>query len=715
MFGKKVLGLISLLFLGSQLSSVKATGIESCTDAGVTIGGGCTPVDETPTGVCIDGNKIYTYGSTKATCYVSVDDSTLTEGIHVLTVSGTTVNDVTLSSVGDTANTNYLLYVCDSSNCDITNGFVKGEDDAYIKIISGDTAGVDVSTSLEDSDKANCTPGTIFKDKDDSSAIKFCISAGNGVALASRAEDTKNYIVAKSEPLTADSDSSKTDMVVQVSDNAFVLNTIYTDNEYCVYGTNEVQSRIENFCSGTILENLYSCEKGLCSIEDYPVGVGKYIVEKKGEFKLYSCTEDTKSSTLTCEVDDNVSDNGILVVKEESNDKEYTFQKVIPSSDLSTSNVETDSLFIYDCVGGTCKPTEALIRYNTVPATAYCASGTKCAAGTETITLTNIGAISYSSNFIMTPTGASAINIASGGNYAFAGTNNAFAVIKNVGDVIVAKAQILDTTVYVKTLDNTIATSEDYQSCASEIKQYTSVNSLTATAGSECVAVYECELDTETAGNNVHCTEGYYLKSTAAGSNVGKLVKTDEETGTLYHCDGASDSCVIVSDGFKPGFYKNVDNISNGNVQYLKCPSISTCVAVKVTETACSEAKVGGLIVDSQNTNKFSICIDNDSNAIELAAGSASTKVFISIDTTADAGADAFGTKKLNSFVLLDFISDNGGVRCVKNDSDTFTYRYTGPDQKLVKRTDTEKSTICGTKDTMKEFKKGEDSIYTKS
>lgn len=706
MFAKKLLSIVGLLFIGSRITSVNAEGIESCGTAGVTITG-CEAQTGTATGVCIDGNKIYTYAEdTKSTCYVS--ESSLASGVHVLTVEEATVTDVEFSAVDTTANTNYLLYICDDSKCDITNGFVKGKNDAYIKIISGETAGEDASTSLDASDKADCTPGTIFKDKDEDSAIKFCIAAGHGEALAANAAATKNYIVTKSEPLTDDTEA-KTDMVVQFSDKAFVLNTIYTDDEYCVYGTNEIQNRIANFCEGTILDNMYTCENGLCSKRDSPITAGNYIVKSGTDFNLYKCETDTGSTTVTCNVDNGAEDNGILLVKEESNTKEYTFQKVYATSILSTVDLTTDSLFIYDCVDGTCKPTEALIRAGAVPATAYCGGTDKCAiTGTETITITNIGAISYESNFIMTPTQGNAVNIDSGKSYAYAGTENAFAVIKNVGDVIVAKAQILGETIYVNE-DGTLATDAEYTACGSTIKQYTSVDTTTntATAGADCEPpAVECELSAN-GDENEHCVEGYYLKSTATGNNNGLLVKTGEETGTLYHCNGAKQVCTIVNDSeFKPGFYKNVDVISRETVQYIKCPTLATCTAVAVTDNTCNDAKVGGLIISEGETPKFSICIDDASNAVELSDGE--VKVFISIDTEDGKGADAFGTKTANSFVLLDI-----GVNCLKNDSDELPYRYSGPNQVLVRRTDNVRGDICEYQNTMKEFKKGVDNIYT--
>jgi len=708
MFAKKLLSIVGLLFIGSRITSVNATGIDSCSTASVTITG-CDPQVGPATGACIDGNKIYTYAEdTKSTCYVSVE-SPLAAGVHVLTVSGATVTDVELSAVDSTADTNYLLYICDDSKCDITNGFVKGKNDAYIKIISGETAGEDASTSLDDSDKADCTPGTIFKGKDEDSAIKFCIAAGQGEALAANAAATKNYIVTKSEPLTDDDTDAKTNMVVQVSDKAFVLNTIYTDDEYCVYGTNEIQNRIANFCEGTILDNMYTCENGLCFKRDSPITAGNYIVKSGTDFNLYKCETDTGSTTVTCNVDNGAEDNGILLVKEESNTKEYTFQKVYATSLLSTADLATDSLFIYDCVAGACKPAEALIRAGTTTATAYCDGTDKCATGTETITLAKIGAISYDTKFIMTPTGSTAVDIESGKSYAYVGTDSAFAVIKNVGNVIVAKAQILDDTIYVNNEDNTLATSDEYTACGNTIKQYTSVDTITntATAGEDCVPpAVECELSA-TGDENEHCVEGYYLKSTDDGNNKDKLVKTDEETGTLYYCEGTKKACTSeLSSGFKPGFYKNVDVISRETVQYIKCPTLDSCTAVAVTDNACSDAKVGGLIISEGETPKFSICIDDASNAVELSDGE--VKVFISIDTTTDKGADAFGTKTANSFVLLDI-----GVNCLKNDSDELPYRYSGPNQVLVRRTDNARGDICKNQGAMKEFKKGDDHIYT--
>jgi len=702
MFGKKILSIVGLLFLGIQFTSVKAIGIQTCSEASVNVNA-CSSLTGEPTGVCIDGNTVYFYNDDNGSCAIK---STYSEGIHVLEQSFT---ELELSDV-ENGTKNYLLYVCDDSNCALTNGFVKGKDEAYIQITSGQAEATNASGDLVGSDKASCTAGSLFMDEDDSK-IKICITPGKGVELATNGE-TKNFIVQKTGPLTEDNNNLITDMVVQVSDKAFVLNTLYTDKEYCAYESHEIQDRITNFCSGTILDDMYSCTEGLCKKSASPIAAGEYIVKgTTGDFKLYKCVDGT-TGTVNCEVDVDADDNGILLVKEESNDKEYTFQKVYSSSELSNANLDEEDYYIYDCVGGACKPAEALIRFSAggVVTTAHCVKGAKCAAGTEIIYLEKIGIISYASNFIMTPTGESAVALSSGGTYAFAGGESAFAVIKNVGGVIVAKAEILEETYYVKIDDNTVVTKSEYDLCQSTIKQYTSVNAVTSTAtpGDNCVPPeIECELDTETPASNIHCGEGYYLKST--GTNVG-LAKENNESGTLYHCSGSGKACIEVSAGFKPGFYKNVDVVNNETVQYIKCPALGTCTAVAVTASSCSNAKIGGLIVKGV---VFSICIDtSDEHAVELTDDNATAgvKVFISIDTESDAGADAFGEQVKDNYVLLDI-----GVNCLKNDSDKLNYRYTGQDQILVKRNDQNKESICVSPGNIKEFKKGANNLYTKT
>jgi len=702
MFTKRLLSVVGFLFLGA---SVRAAGIKSCTDAGVKITNDCTALPGAVIdNICIDGNTIYQYeDASKTTCYVS-KDLTLNEGIHVLTVEGTTVTEVDISSVNDKENTNYLLYVCDNSKCELTNGFVKGENNTYFKILIGATAGVDASTSLVASDEANCEAGTIFKDKGDSDKIKYCIKTGHGEALG----ETKNYIVSiggeLNEGITVEGD---TDMVVQVSNDAFVLNTVYTDEEYCVYATNEIQDRVSNFCTGTILDNMYTCTKGLCKKSASPIGVGKYIVESGGNYELYNCVNDSSGATRSCMVDSVDADNGILLAKEQDNANEYTFQKV---EDINAVDFYTDTLFVYDCVMGICKKAEALIKFDEY--SGYCNGSSKCASGgANTIILANIGTVSYTSKFIMTPNEGAVVDIKNGENYAFAGSSGDFAVLKNVDDVIVAKAKILDETVYVNISDKTLSNLEGFENCVPDgsIKKYTSVNteSNTATAGDVCVQIIECELSA-TSEDNLHCTEGYYLKNESSG----KLVEDDKESGVLYHCNEYNECTSELSSGFKPGYYRNVDTI-NKNIQYFKCPAFNLCEAVAVTENLCSEVKVGGLITNKGENEIISICIDdNVSNAIALTDENAKSgvKVFISIDTKDGAGADAFGGKNASSYVLLDI-----GVNCLKNDSDDFKYRYADTDQKLIKRNDPYKSTICSNKNNMKEFKKGDNNIYTKT
>lgn len=163
---------------------------------------------------------------------------------------------------------------------------------------------------------------------------------------------------------------------------------------------------------------------------------------------MYKCEEDIDKDkqglgTVTCSIDET---SNLYAVEKITNEKEYTFLKTI--DDLAPDATITDltTVSVYDCVEGECKATDALIKYHTTaPTIAYCHSsdGTACTTGTDTITLANIGTVSYSSNFIMTLADTSVVNIATGGNYFFpASTGNTFAVIRNNGNAIVGLGQI---------------------------------------------------------------------------------------------------------------------------------------------------------------------------------------------------------------------------------------------------------------------------------
>lgn len=67
------------------------------------------------------------------------------------------------------------------------------------------------------------------------------------------------------------SDSSKTRLVITpTDDNSLTLYTTALDEHgvYCDYATNKVLDRMANFCTGTILNLLYTCgAAGTCTQE----------------------------------------------------------------------------------------------------------------------------------------------------------------------------------------------------------------------------------------------------------------------------------------------------------------------------------------------------------------------------------------------------------------------------------------------------------------
>lgn len=704
MFGKKILSIIGLLLVGSQISSVKA----ACTISSVS------------------GDN-----------YTLEGDECETNGYYVAFVNGDGDNQLN-DATGVTGGKGKLIKVSGSDKTSavvVTDiGYFISPDGQYIsndhngdaKLVVPATGESGQECSGKVGELVTITTGGATGRKKRGTTVELCLTSTISVALKDSGSG-KNYLMENAAGNIFSNADSETypNIVIKDGDKSLTFNSDYGDSEYCVYGSNEIQDRITNFCSGTILDAMYSCEAGLCSQSDSPVGAGNYIVQNGDNYNLYECT--VSSGTVTCEIDEAANHNGVIVAKEVTDEvKEYTFLQQIQVGDLATdgtiSEANLGKISVFDCVSGACKPTDALIKYGTSSTkVAYCQSsdGTACTTSDPKITLANIGEVTYSeSNFIITIDGTSS-TIASGNVYAYAGSSNAFAIIKNNGDAVVGKAKFADSSVYVKT-DNTLTTSAAYGACETAITPYTEVDleAGTATAGTACVPTVVCELSA-TAAENVHCGTGYYLKSTSAANesaNLNKPVKVDEEPGTLYECSSTADGIVcdaVTAGTIIAGYYKNSDEV-NSNIQYIKCSTkgSGSCTAVAVTDNACSEAKVGGLIVDEQVTSKISICIDeNDDHAVELSAANASAgvKVFISIDTTTDNGADAFGTKTENSFVLLDV-----GVNCLKNESDTFPYRYTGPDQILVKRTDSVKrGEICNAQQTMKEFKQGAEHVYT--
>lgn len=166
-------------------------------------------------------------------------------------------------------------------------------------------------------------------------------------------------------------------------------------------------------------------------------------------YYLFSCTDDTNDSTVSCSIDKDGSYNGILYTKKETNEKEYTYEKVRNTRDLSSINLTKDELYTYDCYKGECKPTEALIRYGstTTVDTAYCGVGSACTSKIQTISITNIGNFSYKTNdetgdsgFVMTDSDSNDKFIGMG-NCGFSGSDSLFTILKNVDNNILGIAK----------------------------------------------------------------------------------------------------------------------------------------------------------------------------------------------------------------------------------------------------------------------------------
>lgn len=170
------------------------------------------------------------FGAANGSYLINISSTMITLGSTITEISGTDKVYSTVAVDSIAANADVSLYICGSDNaCKKTYGYVKGSTDHFSVSVSGSgKAATALASEASASAIASCTPGSIFKDGGENSKIKLCIAAGEGIELTTTAT---NHIISNlsNNIFTSVAASSKAKIVLQISVNAVVLNTLYDE------------------------------------------------------------------------------------------------------------------------------------------------------------------------------------------------------------------------------------------------------------------------------------------------------------------------------------------------------------------------------------------------------------------------------------------------------------------------------------------------------
>jgi hypothetical protein len=582
MFGIKILSLIGLLFI-SQILSVSASGTCSFTTA---------TTSNCEVGSCTDSSD---FGYHK-------------EGNYIMKVTGTSAcTPVTVP------------------------GIYKTVDDKYYS--------VNYSTKqASEVDKVQgCTAGKV-----DTTDGKFCLDDTSKLEWG----DGKKYMYVDAG--TIFSESSSATIILKSSDETSIVKDetqIDTKGVYVDFNTKLIKDRNENFCSGTILNKLYTCTSGVCTEGNADVqgSDNPYMIKNANDdaYHLYLFTVG--------------GDNKLTIVKRANDNGIYAYTNNNPSditygTKVTEFNEDTlpGNTYLYYCKESECTLTEGYIRHGKTSGSeklAYCAGTTDSACtdinDTEkTCTqATEIGNVQLAEGtpkifkLCVENSGTETLkDVSAGGD--FVTKNNSNKYIKyNVSDSLIAKV-VQENGYYLVGNDNT------FIKTPGDVTIGTGGNLITC-SDNDCT-----EKETPT-GYFVDGSTNGLITCTSGAGNTCTLATSGITTGYYVNADGklvscSSNSCSIVN-AVSNSFYINagdatkliscdapdhciVEDIALGlyktetpETTIIKCESTTECESVTITNlsaVACSSGNnTGKLVADGK------LCLDGTDGGIAKGFG----------------------------------------------------------------------------------------------
>ncbi|KAG4092939.1 hypothetical protein H8356DRAFT_1312164 [Neocallimastix lanati (nom. inval.)] len=279
MLSNKLLIVVGLLFLGNLTSSAVVEDLVDCSTAMSDWNEGSpTPcTGSTIASCCIEGNKLYKINSGDTTCG---GEETLSAGIHVINKAGTNSGELTLGSGDYTDNlSNILLYICNSSTCTRTYGYIKDASNYYSILLNGNTKLADGNaiTTPTGTYSTTCSSnkGKLIKPTDPGSTVYLCLTDDFGIAFPGDSITSANYLMDKVNTVTSDDKTYNEKVVITTDDYAVAFNNLYESGENtinevledCYDSTSgKIMASNDNICNGENCASYYKCTEGLCEL-----------------------------------------------------------------------------------------------------------------------------------------------------------------------------------------------------------------------------------------------------------------------------------------------------------------------------------------------------------------------------------------------------------------------------------------------------------------
>jgi len=270
MFGKKLLSIISLLFVGSQILKVSAAvapGLPDC-PASFTLESSTTEctVTGSTTYYCIKDNVIFGLTSDSAT---TACEEKITSGIHAFESASepTTNSKINIGNTGTAPSVpgNLAIYTCNRKSCTRTFGYIKYNSNYYLLGKSGSSDAGIVSDLTAITTEAGCSGkvGNIVKVGDETEA-SVCINESKAIQIPSSGSADDNYIMdnANGNEFNGQSGASTKSIVINAIKGAITY-VAPTNGDYCVESFKITESK-SAFCTGTSCDTYFNCASELC-------------------------------------------------------------------------------------------------------------------------------------------------------------------------------------------------------------------------------------------------------------------------------------------------------------------------------------------------------------------------------------------------------------------------------------------------------------------